>query len=259
MVGLIMSLRGAANTQGYYVHNLQETTQHMSIVPPSEDSRQGWIDFDEVWVSLGYSRKSKAKERLVAGFREGIDYLILEKSTEKKEGRPLEKIMISVDCFQSLKMFRVKTPKIRQLQEPVIRNKLRAKEGGQAEVRTEAGNIDLLTSSQVIEVKSVESWKSAVGQVLIYGTYYPDHQKRIHLFGNCKEEVKTMITDHCMRLGIFVTFETRKTKKTLDTIETAVKKKERAEIESVVKPITEEESKRIADLKRKARYLLDEF
>lgn len=54
--------------------------------------------------------------------------------------------------------------------------------GGQREVSTDDGVIDLLTDSEVIEVKDLSAWKCALGQILIYSEYYPSHSKRIHLF-----------------------------------------------------------------------------
>lgn len=75
------------------------------------------------------------------------------------------------------------------------------------EVPTLAGNIDLLTERELIEVKSVKSWKCAVGQVLIYGQSYPTHQKRIHLFGEASRDFLSMIRSYCAPLDIDVTWE----------------------------------------------------
>lgn len=75
------------------------------------------------------------------------------------------------------------------------------------EVVTLAGNIDLLTEQELIEVKSIKSWKCAVGQVLIYGQSYPTHRKRIHLFGEASREFLSMIRSSCAPLDIDVTWE----------------------------------------------------
>ncbi|NET59781.1 MAG: KilA-N domain-containing protein [Symploca sp. SIO2E6] len=77
----------------------------------------------------------------------------------------------------------------------------------QREVQTLAGNIDLLTERELIEVKSIKSWKFAVGQVLIYGQSYPNHQKRIHLFGEATPDFLSMIRSYCTPLDIEVTWE----------------------------------------------------
>lgn len=91
--------------------------------------------------------------------------------------------------------------------ERLIRNKLQAELGGQIEVLCPDGRIDLLTSIELIEVKAVKAWKSAIGQVLIYGNYYPSHVKRIHLFGSVHGEMKSRIESHCQKLGISISWE----------------------------------------------------
>jgi DNA-binding MarR family transcriptional regulator len=64
-----------------------------------------------------------------------------------------------------------------------VRDSLKTALGGNAEVKTPVGRIDLLTDTEIIEVKSIGEWKGALGQLLIYSLHYPNHQKRIHLFG----------------------------------------------------------------------------
>ncbi|MBE9018895.1 hypothetical protein C7Y66_11005 [Chroococcidiopsis sp. CCALA 051] len=64
-----------------------------------------------------------------------------------------------------------------------IRDRLHAELGGLVEVITPAGRIDLLTDTEIIEVKAVKDWKAALGQILVYSGFYPQHQKRLHLFG----------------------------------------------------------------------------
>lgn len=91
-----------------------------------------------------------------------------------------------------------------QQREKVIQLKLQTKLGGEIEVETSAGRIDLLTDTQLIEVKAGKDWIHAVGQVIVYGNYYPKHQKRIHLFG---DEPATTIDKHCIQLGIELTRE----------------------------------------------------
>jgi hypothetical protein len=85
--------------------------------------------------------------------------------------------------------------------------KLASKLNGKREVPTLAGNIDVLTITEVIEVKAVKSWKCALGQVLVYGSYYPSHNKRIHLFGETQESFLNMIQAHCSKFKIIVTWE----------------------------------------------------
>jgi hypothetical protein len=61
---------------------------------------------------------------------------------------------------------------------------------GQREVITPCGRIDILTKEQIIEVKEYKGWKAALGQILVYSNYYPEHQKRIHLFNIPKDNIE---------------------------------------------------------------------
>lgn len=88
-----------------------------------------------------------------------------------------------------------------------VRNKLQEQIGGVKEVITSAGNIDLLTSHSIIEVKHIKSWKHALGQILVYSKYYPSHTKRIHLFGNTTTEYRNLVNDHCSLFNVLVTWE----------------------------------------------------
>jgi hypothetical protein len=85
--------------------------------------------------------------------------------------------------------------------------RLAQKLGGQTEVSTPDGRIDLLTWNEVIEVKTVKQWKQAMGQILIYGRYYPFHCKRIHLYGAVSPEQLERIRQQCQRHGVSVTWE----------------------------------------------------
>ena len=55
-----------------------------------------------------------------------------------------------------------------------IRDQLHQELGGLTEVKIAVGRIDLLTNTEVIEVKQVNDWKSALGQVLAYAAFYPE-------------------------------------------------------------------------------------
>ena len=61
---------------------------------------------------------------------------------------------------------------------------------GQREVNTPCGRIDILTKEQIIEVKEYKGWKAALGQILVYSNFYPEHQKRIHLFNIFKNNIE---------------------------------------------------------------------
>ncbi len=66
--------------------------------------------------------------------------------------------------------------------ESSIKKKLKKKYGGKTEVYTESGFIDLLTDELLIEIKSYDDWKCALGQLIAYSIDYPDKQKCMYLF-----------------------------------------------------------------------------
>ena len=85
--------------------------------------------------------------------------------------------------------------------------RLQTELGGQIEVVTAVGRIDLLTNTEVIEVKEVSDWKAALGQILAYSSFFPEHIKRIHLFGDCTPEKKQVISSTVLSFGVIATFE----------------------------------------------------
>jgi glycerophosphoryl diester phosphodiesterase len=92
--------------------------------------------------------------------------------------------------------------------EEQIRNRLQSEIGGLSEVSTPVGRIDLLTKTEIIEVKNLKDWKAALGQILVYSAFYPEHQKRIHLFGSQTElEKLTDIEIACLEFNLRVTGE----------------------------------------------------
>lgn len=88
-----------------------------------------------------------------------------------------------------------------------IQIRLQSQLGGFREVICPVGKIDLLTDTEIIEVKEVKEWKGAIGQILTYGFYYPKHFKRIHLFGKAHEDVQSLIEEHCTRLDVKVSWD----------------------------------------------------
>jgi phage anti-repressor protein len=68
------------------------------------------VDFDDAWQWLGYSRKEKAKLKLMKNFEQGLDFGIFHQTVQNSAGqgigvgRPAEKIRLTVDCFKSLGM-----------------------------------------------------------------------------------------------------------------------------------------------------------
>ncbi|QTA86214.1 KilA-N domain-containing protein [Desulfonema magnum] len=73
-----------------------------------------------------------------------------------------------------------------------------------AEVKTDAGYVDIVTPKQIIEVKNAKDWKGALGQVLAYSVFFENKSSRIHLFGNKNKELWTVIRDVCGRFDVMV-------------------------------------------------------
>lgn len=91
--------------------------------------------------------------------------------------------------------------------EQQVRDRLHSQLNGLIEVGTLAGRIDLLTDTEIIEVKHVSEWKSAMGQVLAYSGFYPEHSKRVHLWGRKGEVASATAVTTCIELDIKVTFQ----------------------------------------------------
>lgn len=81
------------------------------------------------------------------------------------------------------------------------RDKIALEENGQVEIKVESGIIDVLTDTKVIEVKKIENWKHALGQVIAYSV---DTKKEpwIYLFGDTDEEQRNMIRKHCSIVNV---------------------------------------------------------
>jgi hypothetical protein len=91
--------------------------------------------------------------------------------------------------------------------ERVIRDNLAAKiPGSKIEVPTLTGRVDILTPSQIIEVKTVRKYKHAIGQVSSYSHYYPKHEKCIYLFGQVSKKQRQLIMQECHNNNITVVF-----------------------------------------------------
>lgn len=91
--------------------------------------------------------------------------------------------------------------------ELTIRDSLAARlPNAKCEVHTKVGRIDILTDTEIIEVKCGKNWKEAVGQVLTYGYYYPNHTKVIHLFDAAKIDINE-VELICNSYGIILRVE----------------------------------------------------
>ena len=95
--------------------------------------------------------------------------------------------------------------------EKLISDKLTKLLNGKREVciNGNRNRIDILTDSEIIEVKNYNKRVSSIGQILYYSNFYPDRILRIHLFDHNNERDK-IFTDICDKLKIKVTYEENK-------------------------------------------------
>ena len=124
-------------------------------------------------------------------------------------------IQLSINVTPGLEMFRGigvvnstrQQTKRKDAYEKWYVQRLQEQLGGEIEVMTPGGMVDLVTDTQLIEVKKIKNWKAAIGQVLVYGEYFPHHQKRIHLFGSGRGPYFGLIEQHCQKQKIILTWE----------------------------------------------------
>jgi hypothetical protein len=90
--------------------------------------------------------------------------------------------------------------------EVTIQKALHAREGGEMEVETPVGFVDLITNEYVIEVKHVIDWKDAT-KVLLYAHHFPSRKPRVHLFGGHSKTFRELVEKSFADLSIAVTWE----------------------------------------------------
>jgi hypothetical protein len=166
------------------------------------------IEFNSVWKMYRCRSRLSAYQKIRKSFLQHEDYVF---------GLDGKSLFLTLDAHLSLvKPGREKHQEISkhiQTKEGIYRDGLQKKIGGITEFRIECGVIDLLTASEVIEVKNIKLWKGAIGQVLVYKSYFPEHSARIHLFGKIPQPSSTsfdyiaMIKICCKKLNVNVTFE----------------------------------------------------
>jgi hypothetical protein len=97
--------------------------------------------------------------------------------------------------------------------EQLVRDNLSKQLDGATEIVNENGYIDIVTETQIIEVKHIDNWKHALGQILSYKTdeNFNKLQPRIHLFNDDKNiieiELKNKIIKTCNVYNCIVSFE----------------------------------------------------
>jgi hypothetical protein len=79
---------------------------------------------------------------------------------------------------------------------------LAAQINGQCEFPTPCGRIDILTENSVIEAKIAHNWKHGIGQLFVYGSYFPNRKQVLWLIGEDAEYYVAMAKPHCDRAGV---------------------------------------------------------
>lgn len=69
------------------------------------------------------------------------------------------------------------------------------------------GRIDVLTSKSIIEVKKVNLWMAAIGQLIVYSHFYPERQKVLYLYGPIRLDRQKLISEITQKEGIVVIFD----------------------------------------------------
>ena len=108
----------------------------------------------------------------------------------------------AADCASATDAIRVR--------ENCVRDALAQTLNGKTEWLTPSGAIDVFTTNEVIEVKHFKNWKGGIGQILAYGSQYPMHRKRLHLYARAGENASKqfeLATSVCSTNGVHVTFE----------------------------------------------------
>ena len=98
------------------------------------------------------------------------------------------------------------TPAIALEDELMIQAILQEREGGEREVESPVGFVDLLTDEYAIEVKHVKVWKDGA-KVLLYAPFFEGRKPRVHLFGGYSKAFRTLVESSFDRLGITTTWE----------------------------------------------------
>lgn len=129
--------------------------------------------------------------------------------TSRRHGRAVQK----KPKWKSLYFKNRKLMKMYTEMERDVTRRLAQELDGAVEVSVPYGRVDIVAESCIVEVKRLPLWKSAIGQILAYGVYFPGKELRIHLFGNKdlmdsmyvqKHEIEKICTQH----SISVSYET---------------------------------------------------
>jgi hypothetical protein len=153
---------------------------------------------------------------LILNYTVEIDYKEVKKDNpivkecikDKKFSNRKKFFIVSKEAFEKMKLKGGFTKeKIISNTEKEIADRLAIELNGKREVCLKDGKkIDILTSTEIIEVKKFHRRLEAIGQILYYSTFYPKLKKVIHLF-NHNEEVDYLYNEICKKCDITVRYE----------------------------------------------------
>jgi len=91
------------------------------------------------------------------------------------------------------------------LPESVVRDELADRVSGKTEHVLPSGDrIDVVTDKAIYEVKTPEQYKAGLGQLCVYGQFFPDHKKILYLTRMCTPNKLEYILRDCQTHDIFV-------------------------------------------------------
>ena len=184
---------------------IQEITEwHGNAVPKNGIV----IDFNTIEILLSNKLDSPAL-RLYLYLTKALRLRLTPKSDEIINGAYLSRSTFStaITKLQDLNLL-PDWCQIQRRQQPerLVRDRLQATLGGRTESPTPWGPIDLLTDTELIEIKGIHRWKEAIGHILVKSEAHPTHEKRLHLYGPHSTNLD-QIRSACTNLDIIVTFE----------------------------------------------------
>jgi len=196
---------GNIETEGYLLPEHLWTEVNKFGVSKTQAVILAYPSFDRNYGSAKYLQivRSKTCQKLVPdGFTVYPKVTVVE-DREKVDLIPLSEIPLFLQVCRIMQKGKFKPNATEKQYQKSLCDLL----NGKLEVPTLVGKIDILTSTEIIEVKGVCQWKSALGQVLAYGHFYPSHQKRIHLFGETQEAFLATIRAIATKYGVTVSWE----------------------------------------------------
>ena len=98
----------------------------------------------------------------------------------------------------------VKPAKPKRISEAAVCWQLAKDTSGRTEVICATGKIDILTDTEIIEVKRWCHWKHALGQLLAYKACYPNRNMRAHFFSK-RTKIYNFVVNFLTHYGIRVT------------------------------------------------------